>query len=183
MNYFDIGISLIMVWAFYSGFKKGLIYMIFSFVSIIAGLYAAIHFSYITVDKLGSYIDKDEAQLKIIAYILTFIIVFGLMYITGKILDKFLSAIALGFVNKIAGGTLSVAIKIVILSLFFWMFDQANQTYPVVKQETLNQSVFYQPLKNLAPVILVNLKKLKSNETLKKIKEENFKTEQHKDSL
>ncbi len=183
MNYFDIGISFILVWAFYSGFKKGFVYMVFSFISIIAGLYAAIHFSYLTVEKLGDYIDKDPARLKIIAYVLTFIIVFGLMYLVGKILDKILSTITLGLVNKIAGGALSVAIKIVILSLFFWLFDQANQTYPVVKQETLDQSTLYRPVKNLAPIILVNLKNLKNNKTIKKIKEQTINPRQSKDSL
>lgn len=183
MNYFDIAISIILVWAFYSGFKKGIIYMIFSFISIIIGLYAAIHFSYLTVEKLGEFIDKDPAQLKIIAYILTFIIVFGLMYLIGKILDKFLSAVALGFVNKLAGGALSVAIKVVVLSLAFWMFDQANQTFTVVKQETLDESTLYNPIKNMAPVILVNLKNLKNNKIVKKIKEEKDKLEQQKDSL
>ena len=183
MNYFDIIISIILVWAFYSGFKKGLIYMLFSFISIIVGLYAAIHFSYLTIDKLGAYLDKDPAQMKIIAYILTFIIVFGLLYLVGKILDKLLSAVALGFVNKIAGGALSVAIKVIILSLFFWIFDQANQIYTVVKPETLNQSTLYNPIKDLSPVILVNLKKLKNNQTLQKIKEHNFDLQQPKDSL
>ena len=157
--------------------------MIFSFISIIAGLYAVIHFSYITVDKLGSYIDKDPAQLKIIAYILTFIIVFGLVYLVGKILDRLLNVVALGLVNKMAGGALSVAIKVVILSLFFWMFDQANQTYPVVKQDTLDKSTLYPPIKNLAPVILVNLKNLKNNGVLKKIKKEKIRSLHHKDSL
>ncbi len=183
MNYLDIGISIILVWAFYSGFKKGLIYMLFSFISIIIGLYAAIHFSYLTIDKLGNYIDKDPAQLKIIGYILTFIIVFGLMYLVGKILDKLLSAVALGFVNKLGGGALSVAIKVVILSLFFWLFDQANQTYPIVKQETLDESTLYRPIKDMAPVILVNLKNLKNSKVLKKLKEEKLKLEQRKDSL
>lgn len=157
--------------------------MLFSFISIIVGLYAAIHFSYLTIDKLGTYIDKNPAQMKIIAYILTFIIVFGLLYLVGKILDKLLSAVALGFVNKLAGGALSVGIKVIVLSLLFWLFDQANQIYPVVKPETLNQSTLYNPIKNLSPVILVNLKNLKNNKMLQKIKDKDLDLQQPKDSL
>ena len=157
--------------------------MLFSLISIVVGLYAAIHFSYLTIDKLGTYLDKDPAQLKIIAYILTFIIVFGLMYLVGKVLDKLLSAVALGFVNKIAGGALSVAIKVIVLSLFFWVFDQANQIYPVIKPETMNQSTLFNPIKNLSPVILVNIKNLKNNKMLQKIKEKDFDLRQQKDSL
>jgi membrane protein required for colicin V production len=171
MNYFDLIIVIVLVWAFYSGYKKGIIYMLISFLAIIVGLYAAIHFSYIIVGKLGEWLDKDPDQLKILSYILTFVIVFALLHLVGKILDKFLEAVALGFVNRLAGGALSVAIKIVVLSLALWLFDQGNQIFPIVKQETLDNSTLYKPIKNLSPVILVNLEKLKNNKTLQKIKE------------
>jgi len=183
MNYFDIVIIIVLVWSFYSGFKKGIVYMLISFIAIIAGLYAAIHFSYLTIEQLGKWLDKDPAQLKILAYILTFVIVFGLLHLTGKILDKFLDAVSLGFMNKMAGGALSVAIKVVVLSLVLWLFDQGNQIFPVVKQDTINNSTLYNPIKNLSPVVLVNLKKLKNNEFLKKIKEENLSKEKPQDSI
>jgi len=174
MNYLDIIIIIVLVWSFYSGYKKGAIYMVVSLLAIIIGLYAAIHFSYLVVGKLGEFIGKDPDQLKILSYIITFVIVFGLMHLVGKILDKFLEAIALGFVNRLAGGGISVAIKVVVLSLILWLFDQGNQIYPVVKQETLDSSTFYNPIKDLSPIILVNLKKLKDNEMLQKIKEKDL---------
>jgi len=187
MNYFDLIIAIVLVWAFYSGFKKGIIYMLISFLAIIVGIYAAIHFSYLIVGKLGEWMDRDPDQLKILSYFLTFIIVFALLHLIGKILDKFLEAVALGIVNRLAGGALSVAIKVVVLSLTFWLFDQGNQIFPIVKQETLDSSILYKPIKNLSPVILVNLEKLKNNKTLQKIKEKelqiNSNTESKKDSI
>ena len=183
MNYFDLIIAIVLVWAFYSGYKKGIIYMLISFLAIIVGLYAAIHFSYLVVGQLGSWLDKDPAQLTILSYIITFVIVFGLLHLVGKILDKFLEAVALGFFNRLAGGALSVAIKIVVLSLVLWLFDQGNQMFPIVKQETLNNSILYKPIKDLSPVILVNLKKLKNNKALQKIKEKDFNLKKEKDSI
>ncbi len=186
MNYLDIIIIIVLVWGFYNGFKKGAVYMLISLLAIVIGIYAAIHFSYLLVGKLGEFIGKDPSQLKIVSYILTFVIVFGLMHLIGKILDKFLDAIALGFVNRLAGGALSVAIKTIVLSLALWLFDQGNQMFPIVKQETLNASVLYKPIKNFSPIILVNLKKLKDNEMLKKLKEDHFKinpSESARDSI
>ncbi len=183
MNYLDIIIIIVLVWAFYSGYKKGIIYMFVSFLAILIGLYAAIHFSYLIVGQLGEWLHKDPDQLKILSYVLTFVIVFGLLHLVGKVLDNFLEAIALGFLNRLAGGALSVAIKVVILSLVLWLFDQGNQIFPLVKQETLNESRLYKPIKDLSPVILVNLKKLKNNDLLKKIKNETQETEQPKDTI
>ena len=185
MNYLDLIISVILVWSFYSGYKKGIIYMVISLLSIIIGLYAAIHFSYLVVDKLADFMDKNPEDLKILSYILTFVIVFALLHLIGKILDKFLEAVALGFANKLAGGAVSVAIKVVVLSLVLWLFDQGNQIYPVIKEESLNESKLYNPIKDLSPVILRNLDNLKHNKTLQKIKDKDFNlnTEQKQDSI
>jgi len=183
MNYFDLIIIAVMIWSFYSGFKKGLVYMLVSFLAIIAGLYAAIHFSYMLVEQLAGWLDKDPEQLKILSYILTFVIVFALMHLTGKILNKFMDAIALGLMNRLAGGAIGVGINIIVLSLALWLFEQGNQIYPVVKQETMDESRFFHPVKNLSPVILVNLKKLKNNKTLKKIQEKNEFLKQKTDSI
>jgi len=174
MNYLDLIISVILVWSFYSGYKKGIIYMLVSLLSIVVGIYAAIHFSYLVVGKLADFMDKDPEDLKILSYILTFVIVFALLHLIGKILDKFLDAVALGFANKLAGGAVSVAIKVILLSLVLWLFDQGNQIYPVIKEETLNSSKLYHPIKDLSPVIIRNLEELKHNKTLKKLKEKNL---------
>jgi membrane protein required for colicin V production len=171
MNYFDIIIAVVLVWAFYSGYKKGAIYMLISFIAIIVGVYAAVFFSYLLVGKIGEFIHTDPEKLKVISYILTFVIVFGFLHLIGKILDKFLQAIALGFVNRLIGGGISVAMKILILALVLWMFDQGNKQIGLVNQKKIDNSVMFNPIKNLAPVIWLNVKKLKDNEFIKKIKE------------
>ncbi len=171
MNYIDIIIILYLVWGFYSGFKKGVIYMLVSFVSIILALYAAIHFSYLSVDLLAGWLNKDPQDLKILAYIVTFIVVFILMHLIGKILDNLIKAVALGFINRLLGGVLSVGIKIIVLSLLLWIFDQGNQIIPIVSQKTINESVMYKPIRDLSPVILLNIKKLQNNKKFKELKD------------
>ena len=183
MNYFDIVLIFVLVWSFYTGFKKGMVYMLISLLSIIIGLYAAIHFSHLMTKSLHKWLQLEAEQLLIISYIITFVIVFVFIHLIGKVLDKFLEAIALGFVNRFAGGVFSVGIKIIVLSLLFWLFDQGNQIFSIIKEETLNESVLYHPVKDLSPVILFNLEKIKDSETLKKIKEKEFKSDKKIDSL
>ncbi len=171
MNYLDIIIILYLVWGFYTGFKKGVIYMLVSFVSILLALYAAIHFSYLSTGILAEWFNKDPQELKILSYIVTFIVVFILMHLIGKILDNFINAVALGFINRLLGGVLSVGIKVIILSLLLWVFDQANQIVPLVSQKTIEESVMYKPIRDLSPVILVNIEKLKSDKKFNEIKD------------
>ncbi len=174
MNYLDIIIILYLVWGFYSGFTKGAVYMLVSFVSVLLALYAAIHFSYLSTDLLAGWLNKDPQDLKILSYIVTFIVVFILMHLIGKILDHFIKAVALGFINRLLGGVLSVGIKVIILSLLLWVFDQANQIIPVVSQKTIDESVMYKPVRDLSPVILVNIEKLKNNKKFNELKEKTF---------
>ncbi len=179
MNYIDIIIILYLVWGFYNGFKKGAVYMLVSFIAIVLALYAAIHFSYLSTGLLASWLKKDPQDLKILSYIVTFIVVFILMHLVGKILDNFIKAIALGFLNRLLGGVFSVGIKVIVLSLILWIFDQANQIIPVVSEETINDSIMYKPIKDLSPVILVNIEKLKNNEKFKELKDKTFKKEEN----
>jgi membrane protein required for colicin V production len=171
MNYIDIIIILYLVWGFYSGFKKGAVYMLVSFASILFALYAAVHFSYLSTGLLAQWLGKDPQDLKILSYIVTFIVVFILMHLIGKILDHFIKAVALGFINRLLGGLLSVGIKVIILSLLIWVFDQGNQIMPLVSQKTIDESVMYKPLRDLSPVILVNLENLKNNKKIDDLKE------------
>ncbi len=174
MNYIDIIISLYLAWGVYTGFKKGIIYMIVSLISVLLALYAAIHFSYLSTDYLAQLLHKDPEDLKILSYIVTFILVFVLMHLIGKILDKFIKAVSLGFVNRLGGAALSVAIKVVVMSLLLYVFDQGNQIFPIVSKETLNESTLYNPIKNLSPVILRNIDKLKHNQKFKDFRDKNF---------
>ena len=177
MNYLDIIIILYLVWGFYTGFKRGAIYMLVSFVSIILALYAAIHFSYLSTELLANWLNKDPQELKILSYIVTFIVVFILMHLIGKILDNFIKAVSLGFINRLLGGVLSVGIKVIILSLLIWVFDQANQIVPLVSQKTIDESVAYKPIRDLSPVILLNIEKLKNNKDFKNLKNKTFQNE------
>ncbi len=178
MNYIDIILILYLVWGFYTGFKKGVIYMLVSFVSIIIALYAAVHFSYLSTKLLANWLNKHPQDLKILSYIVTFLGVFLLMHLIGKILDHLIKAVALGFINRILGGVLSVGIKVIILSLLIWIFDQANQIVPLVSLKNIDESVMYKPIRDLSPVILRNIEKLKNNEDFKNLKNKTFDQEE-----
>jgi len=180
MNYIDIILVLYLVWGFYSGFKKGAIYMLVSFISILLALYAAIHFSYLSTDMLANWLQKDPQDLKILSYIVTFIVVFILMHLIGKILDNLIKAVSLGFINRLLGGVLSVAIKVIVLSLLLWVFDQGNQIVPLVSQQTIDESALYKPIKDFSPVILKNIDKLKNNKKINELKDKTLKPEDHK---
>ena len=77
--------------------------------------------------------------------------------LAGKLLTKIADFASLGILNKLLGGVFG-ALKIgLILSVVFIFFGKMNDTIPFVKQETLDESVLYKPVKKIAPMIFPSI--------------------------
>ncbi len=153
MNFLDIILGVFLGLGIYKGIKNGLLLELASLVALIMGIYAAIHFSHI----LGNYITEqwqwNESTVNIAAFILTFIIVVLIINLVGKLLTKVAKAVMLGTLNRLAGavfGALKVAIIIGALLLFL---DKANNSLHIVKEETINESVLYKPIKEIGEFV------------------------------
>ena len=72
MSFLDIIIGILLVWGLYKGLKNGLFVELASLIALIAGIYGAIHFSYITGDYLAEQFDWSDQYLKIAAFLITF---------------------------------------------------------------------------------------------------------------
>jgi membrane protein required for colicin V production len=72
-------------------------------------------------------------------------------------LTKLANFASLGVINKILGGVFG-ALKIgLILSVVFIFFGKMNNTIPFVKKETLEKSILYAPVKNIAQTIFPSI--------------------------
>ena len=75
MNWIDLIISLLLVYAFYNGFKNGLILELTALLALVLGVFAAYYYADITAHYLDKWVDWSDAVLMTFAFILTFIIV------------------------------------------------------------------------------------------------------------
>ena len=115
MGVLDIILGLLLVYGLYKGFINGLFVEIASIIALVAGLYGAIHFSYIAGDYLSSNMEWNERYMNITAFIITFIIIVIIVHLAGKFLTKIADFAMLGLLNKLAGaifGALKVAVII-----------------------------------------------------------------------
>ncbi len=109
----DIIVALILAYAFYSGYSKGIIGTFFSVVSIFIGILAAMKLSPIVIGLLDNVLNINPAFVFIIGFVLTFILVIALIRFIGNRLEDLLKFAHLNFINKIGGGlilTLAFAI-------------------------------------------------------------------------
>jgi membrane protein required for colicin V production len=149
MAFLDIVLGLLLLWGFYRGFINGLFVELASLIALIAGIYGAIHFSYMAGDYLSKNMDWDAHYISLISFVITFIIIVIIVHMAGKLLTKIANFAMLGILNKIAGavfGTLKIAVILGALLLFF---DRINNSTNTMDQATEEASVLYGPIKNI----------------------------------
>ena len=153
MGILDIVLGLLLLYGLYTGFKNGLFVEIASIIALIAGLYGAIHFSYIAGEYLSQNMQWNERYINITAFIITFAIIVLVVQLAAKFLTKIADFAMLGLLNKLAGaifGTLKVAVIIGALLIFF---ERANSSVNLVHSDTLEESILYEPIKEIGALV------------------------------
>ncbi|AIY12421.1 MULTISPECIES: CvpA family protein [Cellulophaga] len=165
MNFLDIVFGLILVWGFYIGFKNGLFVEIASIIALIAGIYGAIHFSYITGTYLAENMDWNEQYMNIASFVITFIIIVVLIHLSAKLLTKIADFAMLGFLNKIAGGIFGALKVSIIIGALLLFFSSMAETTNLINEETKKESKLYEPLKAIGALIFSNILKFEPTES------------------
>jgi membrane protein required for colicin V production len=157
MSIIDIVLGALLLFGIIRGVLKGLFVEVASLVALILGVYGAIHFSYFASGFLESKVDWNEKTINIVAFAVTFVIIVLVISFAGKALTKLADFAALGILNKLLGGVFG-ALKIgLILSVLLIVFDKMNNTLPFMEKEDLEDSMLYQPVKSIAPMIFPSL--------------------------
>lgn len=153
MSFLDIVLGILLVWGLYKGFRNGLFVEIAAIVALIAGIYGAIHFSYITADYLSERVDWNQRYVTTTAFILTFILILIAVHFAGRLLTKVANLAKLGTLNKLAGGIFGALKVAIILGAILIFFDKVNSKVNLINEETKNDSIFYTPLKDIGAFV------------------------------
>ncbi|MBT8324695.1 MAG: CvpA family protein [Winogradskyella sp.] len=157
MSIIDIVLAALLLFGLIRGLTKGLFVEIASLLALVLGVYGAIHFSNFAADFLNSKVEWNEKTINIVAFAITFVIIVLAISLAGKALTKLADFAALGIINKLLGGLFG-ALKIgLILSVILIVFDKMNNTLPFIDEDDLKESVLYEPVKSLAPMIFPSI--------------------------
>jgi membrane protein required for colicin V production len=160
MNLLDIIILICLIPAFIQGIFKGFISQAISLISIIVGVWASAHFTDIVYQWLAQYISGSEQVLKIAAFAIIFVAVIVVLILVGKLLEKVIELVMLGWLNRLLGAVFALAKWLLVMGLIVIGFNALNETFNLVNQETLAQSHLYQMINNLANIVFPYLKNL-----------------------
>ncbi|RSK41649.1 CvpA family protein [Mangrovimonas spongiae] len=157
MSGIDIVLAALILFGLVRGFMKGLFVEVASLVALVAGVYGAIHFSNYAAEFLQAKVDWDEQAINVTAFAITFVVIVLAIALAGKALTKLANFAALGIINKLLGGVFGALKIALILSIVLIVFDKMNKTIPFANEDSLSESLLYQPVKALAPTIFPSI--------------------------
>mgnify|MGYP003479094351 CR=1 FL=1 len=146
MNVLDLIIGIILILFAIAGLRKGLIIEAFYLASFIVGIFGAMYFSDWVASWLAGFVD---------AFIITFVIFVVLTRFLGRIVSDLVSAIHLGFFDKIGGflfGILKGGLILSVLILIMNVFGLTNLINANVKRT----SILYPYVENVANILYKN---------------------------
>ncbi|MBT8258602.1 MAG: CvpA family protein [Bacteroidia bacterium] len=156
MNIIDILLGALLLFGLVRGFSKGLFVEVASLIALVAGIYGAIHFSNFAAEFLMEQVSWSEQTINLAAFAITFIIIVLAISLAGKALTKLADFAALGILNSILGGVFGILKIGLILSVTLLVFSRMNRSIPFIDSTDLEESVLYEPVKSLAPMLFPN---------------------------
>lgn len=162
----DIILGALILFGIIRGFFKGLFVEIASLLALVLGIYGAIHFSNYAADFLETKTEWDENTINITAFAITFIIIVLAIILAGKALTKLANFAMLGLLNKLLGALFGGVKVALILSILLVVFERFKKPFLFNNEDTTEESILYEPVKSIAPLIfpIIDKEKLEEKE-------------------
>ena len=152
MNVIDLVLGIFLLLGLVRGFFKGFFVELAGILSLIGGIYAAVHFSDTMYIFLETFISLDETYLSLLSFAATFFLIVLIISIIARMLTGMVNMLALGILNRIFGGAFGVLKMAFLASIFLYLF--AKTGIAIISEETKEASVLYIPVASLAPIFL-----------------------------
>ncbi|HSG68529.1 MAG TPA: CvpA family protein [Bacteroidales bacterium] len=158
MNWLDIVLAIPLLWFTYKGLRNGFIIELASLAALILGIFVAMHFSHITEQYLADHFEIAEQYLFVVSFVITFIIVAVVVFLIGKLIHKLVDIIALGLLNRVAGGIFGLLKAALVLSVLIYFLNGFDPGSKFLRQEVRENSYLYDPIESIVPMIIPRLK-------------------------
>lgn len=152
----DILLLLLLAFATFKGYQRGLIVGVFSLIALVVGMAAAMKLSVVATAYLQSYFHWEGRWVPPISFLLVFVLVVVLIRLGANALEKGAQLITLGWVNTLGG---ILFYWIIFLFAYSVLLFYAVQ-FPFFTVELLTSSYSYSCLKPIGPWVIEGYAKL-----------------------
>lgn len=154
MNWIDIVILCFVLLMLILGIKKGLIIGLASFVALVLGIYAAVHFTNWVDTLLAAHLGWNGHWLPVVTFAVIFLLVVIAVMLIAKGLEKLLKLAGIGFLNRLFGGIFGILIAVFMLSVIIFIFNHADPGEKIIKKSAKESSVLYTYVEKAFPFLM-----------------------------
>ena len=154
MSFLDIILGILLFFALIRGIRNGLFVELASLLSFLIGIYVAVKFSYIVGNMLGYSVASPSKTAKIIAFVLTLILVMVAIHFLAKVFSKIASFVFLGWLNKLGGAVFAFLKTILFLGIVLSLLQKINIDNALISKETQEKSWFFNPILKTSAVLM-----------------------------
>lgn len=154
LNWFDIIITIALIWAFASGFRQGLIRQLIHLCGLILAVVFAGQTAKIILPWLLQITHMPQNTASVVSYLMGFAIIMAIVTLLGSVIQKIIAIIHLGFFNKILGSIVSIGTATVVLSLILNVVLMLDAKENIIKKETKKSSFFFERIQIVIPTIV-----------------------------
>lgn len=149
----DFVFAVILVIAIFKGLRRGFIIAVFSLLAFIIGLAAAMKLSTFAAQYLEDSTNISAKWLPFISFLLVFLLVVFLVRLLARLIEKSVEFVMLGWLNRLLGVVLYIALYTTILSILLFYAVQMN----IIKQDAILASVTYNFIEPWGPYAINGL--------------------------
>lgn len=146
----DIIFLILVLMALVKGYRHGFIMAAFSVIALIAGLAAAMKLSVIAAGYLKDSTNLSAKWLPVVSFLLVFVAVVILIKVVSALLQKAAEVVMLGWLNKLAGIVLYLAVYTIVFSVALFYADKIH----LLNSDALTASKTYPYIRPCGPVVV-----------------------------
>ncbi len=147
MNYIDIIIGVILLFALFKGFLRGFVIEIFSLIGLIAGIILAVEFASPIANRFFG--DSEfYTPLSVGVFLAIFLGSMILINLAARVLKNAINLTILKVVDNTFGSIFALLKWMMFVSLFIWLFESIGLELP---SEAQDQSRLYPFVRDFAP--------------------------------
>ena len=145
-GWMDFILGAFLIFGLISGIKNGLFVELASIVSFFIGLLFAFKFSHIIRSVLEDFVSWEPQSIQIGSFIITLILVVIGIHLLAKVFTKIADFAFLGWLNRLAGGLVSLFKTTLLLGIILLLIEKMNVNNLIISKEKRNTSLLYHPI-------------------------------------
>ena len=166
MNYVDIIIIIPLLWGLYKGFSKGLIIEAATLIAFGLAVWGGVNFHNFLSGWMHDSLGWTSKYVPLVSFAVIFIGILLIVFGIAKLIQRFVKAVSLGFINKLAGAIFGVPKFGLLLSMIIFFLEAINKSVSFIPDSTKKESLLYERVQKIAPSIIPGLKESKLNEMI-----------------